>query len=155
MSAYKIGQWTKSTLEALNYLVKQNLENKYPTITDIKKSDLLNKGTIINWVYLLKRSEAGFIKDENGLKLTDKGYNLFETLRNSPPSDRRKGIGRRKRKNKVKIIEKTTIPANRTPKENLYKINIQGVDLNLDMGISEEKAREIIKSLFESKNHDR
>ena len=151
MTSYKMGNWTKSTLNTLSYIVKQNLDGKKPSIDDIRTSNAPNKGTIINWIYVLKRPEAGFISDEDGLQLTNKGYGLFEELKKNPPLDRRTMTIKKIRKNRSKVVNTRANSSGDMPQENLYKITIRGVDLGFEMVVSEEKAKEIVRTLSEVK----
>ena len=70
---YKIGHWTNSAIETLEYLKLENDKDSSPKLKDLPKA------TFKNWIYPLK--DGGYLINGNGFRLTEKGVSLLNSLR--------------------------------------------------------------------------
>jgi len=80
MVNYELGKWKLSTLNTLLHIHEQNKSGKRPKIKDI------HNGTMINWIYTLKR--GNYVVDADGFMLTETGRQLLAALQQNPPPKR-------------------------------------------------------------------
>ena len=121
---YKIGHWTNSVTETLEYLKLENDKGNSPKLKDLPRA------TFKNWIYPLK--DSGYVINGDGFRLTEKGISLLNSLKQNPPT-------RKKIKNNEIDIK---ISSN-------YQINIKGYNLNMEISLNNPQTMEVIKLISE------
>lgn len=136
MAQYKIGHWTKSTLDTLEFVEKKELEGIFP-----RAKDFSNR-TMINWIYILK--DGGYVNNGNGFHLSDSGKELLKELReNKGTLDRRGRKSKKKRERRHEIIQ-TPSKNNNFNTQRTIEILQQLKDLKNEVG-GKEKLINLIK----------
>lgn len=142
--SYKVGNWTKSTSQTLTFIKERSDTGKNPKLHNFPS------GTYRNWVYPLVN--GGYVINEDGYKLTDKGLELLKQLIENPPSDRR---GKKRIIEQVEVEEETP---KRKKKQNakppMYRITLGGRDLAFDTVVTHEEAMKIIKEISQIKGNN-
>ena len=148
MSAYKEGNWTNSTLETLKFLFDENNAGRKPKLKDMKS------GTRINWTWVFK--QGGYVQNEDGYFLTEKGKQLLNNLLTNPPQDRRGKIKKQVAQHDKKMSQEEAIGKfiNERKQDKIkkdYRITIAGRDLTVDTLITHDEAMRLIKTISEIK----
>jgi len=132
MVTYELGKWKASTLKTLLYVYEQNKAGKRPRVRDV------NNGTMVNWIYALKRGE--YIVDAEGFMLTEKGKQLLTMLQQNPPPKRE----RTKVESRFQAQE-----AEKSPDKSYAQISIRSSNLAFDTILPPDKAIKLVRIITE------
>lgn len=152
MAGYQVGNWTKSTVEALKFISDENKAGRRPKLKHMKS------GTYKNWAWVLK--QGGYAIDENGYFLNEKGQELLNNLLKDPPKDRRGKIKKRaslydynKEESQKETKSKTERKQDNKVKKG-YRVSVEGRDTSFGVLVTHDEAMRIIKEISQIKGNN-